>query len=65
MNRGMNQLTRRRWIFSPITSWQARRLSRLTGIDHDTAWIKLRTTTHPEEAVYARRLPGEQNTSGQ
>lgn len=60
MHRGMNRLTRRRWIFSPITSWQARRLSRTTGIDHGAAWVKLRTTTHPEEAVYApRRLSGE------
>ncbi|MEV5605703.1 hypothetical protein AB0L33_30120 [Streptomyces sp. NPDC052299] len=58
----MNQLTRRRWIFSPITSWQARRLSRTTGIDHNAAWVKLRTATHPEEAVYAsRRLPGGQD----
>ncbi|MEV0580932.1 hypothetical protein [Streptomyces sp. NPDC050392] len=57
----MNRLTRRRWIFSPITSWQARRLSRMTGIGHEAAWVKLRTTTHPDEAVYAdRRLSGKQ-----
>ncbi|MGW0669828.1 hypothetical protein [Streptomyces sp. NPDC002746] len=61
----MNQLTRRRWIYSPITSWQARRLSRMTGISHDAAWVKLRITTHPEEAVYARPLPGERDASGQ
>ncbi|MFE9238018.1 hypothetical protein [Streptomyces sp. NPDC007007] len=60
----MNQLTGRRWMYSPITSWQARKLSRMTGFDHDAAWVKLRTTTHPEEAVYASPLPGERDASG-
>ncbi|MFC4883719.1 hypothetical protein ACFPK5_00725 [Streptomyces beijiangensis] len=60
----MNQLTRRRWIFSPITSWQARRLSRMTGMDHNAAWVKLRTATHPDEAAgYGRRLPGAADRS--
>ncbi|MFJ8015000.1 tetratricopeptide repeat protein [Streptomyces sp. NPDC096339] len=49
-----NGLTRRRWIWSPITSWQARRLARLTGVDRNAAWVKLRVTTHPEEAVLAQ-----------
>lgn len=40
----------RRWLWSPITSWQARQLSRLTGLAHDTAWVRLRSATHPEEA---------------
>ncbi|WHM41112.1 hypothetical protein [Streptomyces sp. BPTC-684] len=53
----MNQLTRRRWIWSPITSWQARRLSRVTGVDQDAAWVKLRTATHPEEAALYNRSP--------
>ncbi len=35
----------------------------MTGISHDAAWVKLRTTTHPEEAVYARPFPGEPDTS--
>ncbi|MFD5065396.1 hypothetical protein [Streptomyces sp. NPDC058394] len=51
----MNQLTRRRWLWSPITSWQARRLSRVTGLDHEAAWVSLRTATHPEEAAAFRR----------
>ncbi|MFK8905896.1 hypothetical protein [Streptomyces sp. YS-3] len=56
----MNQLTRRRWIWSPITSWQARRISRLTGLPHDEAWLKLRATTHPEEAAaFGRPLPAD------
>lgn len=41
----------------PITSWQARRVSRLTGLTHDGAWVKLRSTTHPEEAdTFGRSL---------
>ncbi|MFE5543594.1 hypothetical protein ACFQ71_07210 [Streptomyces sp. NPDC056534] len=60
----MNQLTRRRWIFSPVTSWHAWRLSRRTGVGHEAAWVKVRTTTHPEEAaVWARPLPGGQDAS--
>ncbi|MFF3714001.1 hypothetical protein [Streptomyces phaeochromogenes] len=39
----------------PITSWQARRLAKTTGMDHDTAWQEIRTATHPEEAVYVQR----------
>lgn len=35
----------------------------MTGIGHDAAWVRLRTTTHPEEAVYARPLPGERDAS--
>lgn len=61
----MKQLGRRRWIWSPITSWQARRLSRVTGMCLDEAWVKIRLTTHPEEshlalarAALARFLPG-------
>ncbi|WP_329112879.1 hypothetical protein [Streptomyces sp. NBC_01465] len=61
----MNQLAKRRWIFSPITSWQARRLSRLTGIDHNAAWVKLRTATHPDEAVaYAKPLLDSPDSTG-
>ncbi|MFJ8133063.1 hypothetical protein [Streptomyces hydrogenans] len=45
----MNQLRRRRWIWSPITSWQARRLARVTGVDFDDAWVEIRLTTHPDE----------------
>ena len=53
----MNQLRWRRWIYSPVTSWQARRLSRETGVDHEAAWIRVRTATHPMEAsIYGRYL---------
>lgn len=53
----MNQLRWRRWIYSPITSWQARRLSRETGIDREDAWLQVRTATHPVEAmVWGRHL---------
>lgn len=48
-------LRRKRWLYSPITSWQARRLAKTTGMDHDTAWEEIRTATHPEEAVYVQR----------
>ncbi|MCM2394423.1 hypothetical protein [Streptomyces albipurpureus] len=51
----MSQLRRRRWLYSPITSWQARHIARVTGTDHDAAWEKIRTTTHPEEAVFHKR----------
>ncbi|MFG3043101.1 hypothetical protein ACGFYZ_40015 [Streptomyces sp. NPDC048330] len=61
----MNQLTRRRWILSPVISWQAWRLSRKTGIGFDAAWIKLRTANYPEELVYAHRLRGGQDGAGQ
>ncbi|MEU9032669.1 hypothetical protein AB0D46_35220 [Streptomyces sp. NPDC048383] len=54
----MNQLTRRRWIFTPVISWHARRLSRRTGITFDDAWVKIRTAFYPEELVYARQPPG-------
>ncbi|MFB7824880.1 hypothetical protein [Streptomyces hydrogenans] len=49
----MNQLRRRRWIWSPITSWQARRLARVTGVDFDDAWVEIRLTTHPDERHFA------------
>ncbi|MET8507511.1 hypothetical protein ACF065_25035 [Streptomyces sp. NPDC015232] len=49
----MKQLGRRRWLWSPITTWQARRLSRKTGIDVDEAWTRIRLTTHPEESHFA------------
>ncbi|WP_328490676.1 hypothetical protein [Streptomyces zaomyceticus] len=49
----MKQLGRRRWIWSPITSWQARRLFRVTGMSLDEAWVKIRLTTHPEESHLA------------
>jgi hypothetical protein len=53
----MNQLRRRRWLYSPITSWQAWRLSREIGIDQEAAWVKVRTATHPAEAaVWGRHL---------
>lgn len=64
MHRRMNQLTRRRWLLSPVISWQAWRLSRKTGTTFDAAWVKLRTANYPEELVYARRLPGEQDGAG-
>jgi hypothetical protein len=50
----MNQLRMRRWLLSPVISFQAWRLSRRTGEDQEAAWVKVRTTTHPEEAPYAR-----------
>ncbi|MCX5278293.1 MULTISPECIES: hypothetical protein [Streptomyces] len=59
----MNQLTRRRWIFSPVISWRAWRLSRKTGIAFDAAWIKVRTASYPEEFVYAHRLRGGPDAS--
>ncbi|MFJ3906344.1 hypothetical protein [Streptomyces sp. NPDC090025] len=49
----MKQLGRRRWFWSPITSWQAKRLSRTTGVDFDEAWTRIRLTTHPEESHFA------------
>lgn len=49
----MKQLRRRRWIWSPITSWQARRLARVTGADVDEAWVEIRLTTHPDERHFA------------
>ncbi|MFG3187917.1 hypothetical protein [Streptomyces omiyaensis] len=49
----MKQLRRRRWIWSPITSWQARRLARVTGMDVDDAWVEIRLTTHPDERHFA------------
>ncbi|MFH8574580.1 hypothetical protein [Streptomyces zaomyceticus] len=49
----MKQLGQRRWIWSPITSWQARRLSRVTGMGLDEAWVEIRLTTHPEESHLA------------
>ncbi|MEU3609606.1 hypothetical protein AB0E83_29820 [Streptomyces sp. NPDC035033] len=49
----MKQLRRRRWIWSPITSWQARRLARVTGVDFDDAWVEIRLTTHPDERHFA------------
>ncbi|MFD8015209.1 hypothetical protein [Streptomyces sp. NPDC058955] len=49
----MKQLRRRRWIWSPITSWQARRLARVTGADFDEAWVEIRLTTHPDERHFA------------
>ncbi|MBP2586887.1 hypothetical protein J3A78_007365 [Streptomyces sp. PvR006] len=49
----MKQLGRRRWIWSPITSWQARRLSRMSGVSLDEAWVRIRLTTHPEESHLA------------
>ncbi|MFJ9482669.1 hypothetical protein ACIRRI_48265 [Streptomyces mirabilis] len=52
-------LRRKRWLFAPITSWQARRLAKTTGMDHDTAWQEIRTVTHPDEAVYKRREQSE------
>ncbi|MEW1698358.1 hypothetical protein ACIQCR_19690 [Streptomyces sp. NPDC093249] len=49
----MKPLREHRWIWSPITSWQARRLSRVTGVDLDEAWVRIRLTTHPEESHLA------------
>ncbi|MFD4376986.1 hypothetical protein [Streptomyces sp. NPDC058486] len=49
----MKHLRRRRWIWSPITSWQARRLARVTGVDVDDAWVEIRLTTHPDERHFA------------
>ncbi|MER5966627.1 hypothetical protein [Streptomyces sp. NPDC002057] len=49
----MKPLGHRRWIWSPITSWQARRLSRVTGLPVDEAWVRIRLTTHPEESPLA------------
>ncbi|MFI8512020.1 hypothetical protein ACIGHB_12920 [Streptomyces sp. NPDC085460] len=49
----MKQLRRRRWIWSPITSWQARRLARVTGAPFDDAWVEIRLTTHPDERHFA------------
>ncbi|MDX2296865.1 MULTISPECIES: hypothetical protein [Streptomyces] len=49
----MKQLRRRRWIWSPITSWQARRLARMTGVAFDEAWVEIRLTTHPDERHFA------------
>ncbi|MGW4052407.1 hypothetical protein ACWENA_16390 [Streptomyces sp. NPDC004779] len=49
----MKQLRRRRWIWSPITSWQARRLARVTGARFDDAWVEIRLTTHPDERHFA------------
>ncbi|MEU3400087.1 hypothetical protein ACVW0K_001019 [Streptomyces filamentosus] len=49
----MKHLRRRRWIWSPITSWQARRLTRVTGADFDDAWVEIRLTTHPDERHFA------------
>ncbi|MDA5279937.1 hypothetical protein [Streptomyces sp. Isolate_45] len=51
----MNRLTLRRWVFSPVTSWQAGRLVRLTAVDHDTAWVGLRIAAHPDEVVWAAK----------
>lgn len=53
----MNQLQRRRWLLSPITSWQARRLAKKTGIGQDEAWRKLRVVTHPDEVPWSGK-PG-------
>ncbi|MFH8727035.1 hypothetical protein [Streptomyces termitum] len=49
----MKHLRRRRWIWSPITSWQARRLARVTGAEFDDAWVEIRLTTHPDERHFA------------
>ncbi|MFF2778355.1 hypothetical protein ACFVU3_25975 [Streptomyces sp. NPDC058052] len=49
----MKQLRRRRWIWSPITSWQARRLARVAGVAFDDAWVEIRLTTHPDERHFA------------
>ncbi|MFE2529056.1 hypothetical protein ACFXEL_33065 [Streptomyces sp. NPDC059382] len=59
----MKQLTLNRWILTPVTSWQAWRLSRKTGIAFGAAWVKVRTASYPEEFVYARRLPGGPDAS--
>ncbi|MEU2549564.1 hypothetical protein ABZ618_29745 [Streptomyces roseolus] len=45
----LRRLRRRRWIWSPITSWQARRVARVSGVDFDDAWVEIRLTTHPDE----------------
>ncbi|MFD6348206.1 hypothetical protein ACFWF9_26305 [Streptomyces roseolus] len=45
----LRRLRRRRWIWSPITSWQARRVARISGVDFDDAWVEIRLTTHPDE----------------
>ncbi|MCX4553146.1 hypothetical protein OG204_00815 [Streptomyces sp. NBC_01387] len=51
-----------RWVLTPRTTWQARRLAAASepGVDADTAWKLARIARHPDERVYlTRRLDGE------
>ncbi|MFJ2736153.1 hypothetical protein [Streptomyces sp. NPDC087317] len=44
-----------RWVLTPRTTWQARRLAADfgEGMDARTAWVMARVARHPDERCYA------------
>ncbi|MEV7470889.1 hypothetical protein AB0O20_30945 [Streptomyces kronopolitis] len=55
-----------RWLLTPRTTWQARRLAADfgPGMDARTAWTMARLARHPDERVYAMaHLDGDDRPS--